>query len=55
MVESDAASKMGRPSRLTATEIVAGIAGGRLTCERVVRDCLEEIEAREAQIQAWQY
>ena len=44
-----------RPSRLSATEIVAGIAGAKLTCERVVRDCLEEIEARDAPIQAWQY
>ena len=40
---------------LTATEIVAAINAGKTTCEAVVRDCLEHIEAREPAVQAWQY
>lgn len=40
---------------LTATEIVASINGGRTTCEAVVRACLERIQVREPQVQAWQH
>jgi Asp-tRNA(Asn)/Glu-tRNA(Gln) amidotransferase A subunit family amidase len=38
---------------LTATEIVRAIAGGAVTCEAVVRACLDRIEAREDTIHAW--
>lgn len=40
-------------NELTATEIVAAIAAGRITCEAVARACLERIEAREPQVRAW--
>ena len=40
---------------LSATEIVSAIAQGRTNCESVARACLERIEARESQVQAWQY
>ena len=40
-------------NRLTATEIVRAIAAGDATCEAVVRDCLERIDAREKDIHAW--
>ncbi len=42
-------------NELTATEIVAAIGAGKMTCEAVVRACLEHIEAREPHVQAWQY
>ena len=38
---------------LTATEIVAAVAAGKVTCESVARACLERIAAREPQVQAW--
>lgn len=40
---------------LTATEIVQAIGSGKTTCEAVARSCLDHIEAREADVQAWQY
>ncbi len=39
----------------TATEIAAAIARGAATCESIVRGCLEQIAARDPDIQAWQY
>jgi Asp-tRNA(Asn)/Glu-tRNA(Gln) amidotransferase A subunit family amidase len=38
---------------LTASEIAAAVSAGRITCEAVVRACLERIAAREAEVQAW--
>ena len=39
----------------TASEIVAAITRGTTSCEAVVRACLEQIAAREPEVQAWQY
>lgn len=39
----------------TATEIARAVADGKITCEAVARACLERIEAREPQVQAWQF
>jgi Asp-tRNA(Asn)/Glu-tRNA(Gln) amidotransferase A subunit family amidase len=39
----------------TATEIAEGIEGGRITCEAVVRSCLDRIAAREGEVHAWAY
>jgi len=39
--------------RMTATAAVARIARGELTSERLVRACLERIEAREPDVAAW--
>jgi len=44
-----------RLNELTATEIAAAIAGGKTTCEAVVRACLERIAEREPRVLAWQY
>ena len=44
-----------RWSTASATEIAATLARGAATCEKVVRDCIDAISAREADIQAWQY
>ncbi len=44
-----------RLNELTATEVVAAIKAGRATCEDVTRACLERIEARDRDVQAWQY
>jgi Asp-tRNA(Asn)/Glu-tRNA(Gln) amidotransferase A subunit family amidase len=41
------------PNELTASEIVAAVGSGRLTCESVVRACLDRIAAREPDVQAW--
>jgi amidase len=41
--------------RLTATEIVLAIQSGQSTCEAVTRACLDHIEEREPDVQAWQY
>jgi Asp-tRNA(Asn)/Glu-tRNA(Gln) amidotransferase A subunit family amidase len=38
---------------LGATEIVAKIAAGEITCEAVTRDCIERIAAREPVVKAW--
>jgi amidase len=43
------------PHEMTATDIVAAVASGRLTCEAVARDCLERIAAREPEVGAWEY
>jgi Asp-tRNA(Asn)/Glu-tRNA(Gln) amidotransferase A subunit family amidase len=40
-------------NRLSASEIVRAIADGEATCEAVVRDCLERVDAREKDIHAW--
>ena len=40
---------------LTATQIVAAIAKGDVTCEAVARACIDQIAAREREVQAWQY
>lgn len=39
----------------TASEIAAAVAAGTITCEAVVRACLDRIAAREPAVQAWQY
>ncbi len=41
--------------KLTASEIVRTIQVGKATCEDVARACLAHIEAREPDVQAWQY
>jgi amidase len=40
-------------NHLTATEIVAAIGAGRITCEAVVRACLDRIAERESKVRAW--
>ncbi len=40
---------------LTATEIVKAIQAGDASCESVARSCLAHIDAREPDVQAWQY
>ncbi|HEY5965960.1 MAG TPA: amidase family protein, partial [Xanthobacteraceae bacterium] len=42
-------------NELTATEIIAGIGQGRITCEAVVQACLERVDAREREVHAWAY
>jgi len=42
-------------NRLSAAQAAAEIRVGRLTAERLVRDCLERIAARDAEIGAWAY
>ncbi len=42
-------------NKLTATEIGSAIGAGRLTCESVMRACLDRIAARERMVAAWQY
>ena len=44
---------MTEPYELTATEIVADIEAGTLTCEAVSAACAERIEALEGSVQAW--
>jgi Asp-tRNA(Asn)/Glu-tRNA(Gln) amidotransferase A subunit family amidase len=46
-------SRTGSLNKLTATELTRAIATGETTCEAVVRDCLERIDARENDIHAW--
>ena len=43
------------PCYLTAATAAAQIREQRLTCEALVRSCLERIEARDADIRAWSY
>jgi Asp-tRNA(Asn)/Glu-tRNA(Gln) amidotransferase A subunit family amidase len=53
---TETAARPGRTGalhRLSACEIVRAIAVGEATCEAVVRDCLERIDAREKDIHAW--
>jgi len=46
--------KVGRRlNELTATEIVAKIAAGEITCDAVTRDCIERIAARDEIVKAW--
>lgn len=40
-------------NKLSARETAAGIAHGSFTVEQVMRDCLDRIEAREPEVQAW--
>ena len=40
-------------NELTATEIVSAIGDGRVTCEAVVRACLDRIAARDRDVHAW--
>jgi Asp-tRNA(Asn)/Glu-tRNA(Gln) amidotransferase A subunit family amidase len=47
------AGRTGSLNKLTATELTRAIATGATTCEAVVRDCLERIDAREDDIHAW--
>jgi Asp-tRNA(Asn)/Glu-tRNA(Gln) amidotransferase A subunit family amidase len=44
---------MGDSSTLTATQTVAAIRAGELTSESLTRDCLQRIEAREGEVDAW--
>ena len=44
-----------RLNELTASEIAAAVQSGATTSEAVVRACLERIEERESQVEAWQY
>ncbi len=39
--------------KLTATEIAAGVRGGRFTAESVARACLDRVAAREPEVRAW--
>jgi Asp-tRNA(Asn)/Glu-tRNA(Gln) amidotransferase A subunit family amidase len=41
------------PHSLTASEAIAFLASGALDSESLVRDCLDRIAAREAQVRAW--
>ena len=38
---------------LSATEAVAAIEAGKLTAEKLVRDCLDRIAEREPTVKAW--
>ena len=40
---------------LNATEAVAGIEGGTLTAEKLVRDCLDRIAERDSVVKAWAF
>src|SRR4051812_4480494 len=40
---------------LTAIDAAARISDGSITCEALVRSCLERIEEREADVGAWAY
>ena len=44
---------MSEPNRLSATEAVARIRAGTLKAEALVQACLERIQSREPQVQAW--
>src|SRR4030088_1357540 len=46
---------MTSPATLSARELAAAIARRDLTVESVVREYLGRIEAREAQVRAWQF
>ncbi|MPZ44186.1 MAG: amidase [Betaproteobacteria bacterium] len=43
------------PNEWTASEIATATRSGSLTCEAVIRACLERILAREPAVQAWQH
>jgi len=40
---------------LSAVEAARRIAAGEITCEALVRDCLDRIVAREGEVQAWEH
>lgn len=44
-----------RLNELTATEVVAAVKSGKTTCEAVTRACLERINERDGEVQAWAY
>lgn len=44
---------MGSLNTLSAVEAARQIAAGKITSEALVRDCLDRIEARETDVQAW--
>ena len=44
---------MGALNTLSAVEAARQIASGKITSEALVRDCLERIAARDAEVQAW--
>ncbi|MBI4190233.1 MAG: amidase [Betaproteobacteria bacterium] len=46
---------MGALNTLSAVEAVHRLAEGKITSEALVRDCFERIDAREAEVQAWQH
>ena len=46
---------MGALNTLSAVEAARQIAAGKITCEALVRDCLERIDARESEVRAWEY
>jgi Asp-tRNA(Asn)/Glu-tRNA(Gln) amidotransferase A subunit family amidase len=43
------------PCAMTALQAAAAIRAGELSAEQLVRACLDTIEAREAQVQAWHF
>jgi Asp-tRNA(Asn)/Glu-tRNA(Gln) amidotransferase A subunit family amidase len=46
---------LNRLNELTASQLVRGIRAGAISCEAVTRACLERINERESDVQAWQY
>jgi amidase len=40
---------------LTATEIVAAVQGGEITCESVAQACLDRVAERDPDVQAWEF
>lgn len=46
---------MAKLNELTATVAAQMIADGEITAEQLVQDCLDRIEAREPEVQAWAY
>ena len=42
-------------NELTATAVAAAVNAGKTTCEAVTRACIERINARDKDVQAWQY
>lgn len=44
-----------RPHQWSATEIVAAVQTGKITCEAVARDCIDRMIEREPRIEAWQH
>jgi Asp-tRNA(Asn)/Glu-tRNA(Gln) amidotransferase A subunit family amidase len=42
-------------NELTASEIAAAVSTGRVSCEEILRACLDRIAAREPDVQAWAF